>query len=81
MYSTLWWNKCIIGRICPLREIPKDSNSRFPCAKLTVLGDANAKIGREDLFKPTRGGIIKQKETNKDGLFLVDFLKKEIWYM
>jgi hypothetical protein len=38
-----------------------------------LLGDFNAKVGREDIFKPTIGNERLQKICNDNGLRVVNF--------
>jgi hypothetical protein len=42
-----------------------------------MLGDANAKIGREDVYIPTIGRYSKHELTNENGVFLIDFAKEK----
>jgi hypothetical protein len=39
----------------------------------TLLGDFNAKVGKEDIFKPTTGNENLHKISNDNGVRLVNF--------
>jgi hypothetical protein len=39
----------------------------------TLLGDFNAKVGREDIFKPTVGSEIHCEISNDNGVRVVNF--------
>lgn len=41
------------------------------------LRDANTKIEREELFRPTIGKFSKHKCTNENGQLLIDFAKEK----
>jgi hypothetical protein len=38
-----------------------------------LLGDFNAKVGREDTFKPTTGNESLHQESNNNGVRVVNF--------
>jgi hypothetical protein len=38
-----------------------------------LLGDFNAKVGRENIFKPTTGNVSLYKLSNDNGVRLVNF--------
>lgn len=42
-----------------------------------LLGDTNAKIGKEKLYRPTIGAHSKHLVTNENGQFLIDFAKEK----
>jgi hypothetical protein len=42
-----------------------------------LLGDLNAKVGREDIFKPTIGNECLHKISNDDGVRVVNFPTSE----
>jgi endonuclease/exonuclease/phosphatase family metal-dependent hydrolase len=43
-----------------------------------LLGDFNAKVGKEDIFKPTFGNESLHEISNDNGVTLVNFAKSEI---
>jgi endonuclease/exonuclease/phosphatase family metal-dependent hydrolase len=42
-----------------------------------LLGDFNAKVGREDIFKPTIGNESLHEISNDNGIRVVDFAKSK----
>jgi hypothetical protein len=47
---------------------------KFPKYHMTILlGDVNAKVGREDIFKPTIGNESIHEISNDNGVRLVNF--------
>jgi len=38
-----------------------------------LSGDFNAKVGRENIFKPTNGNESLHQDTNDDGVRIVNF--------
>jgi hypothetical protein len=48
---------------------------KFPKYHMKILlGDSNAKIGREDIFKPTIGNESLHEISNDNGVILVNFV-------
>jgi len=48
--------------------------SYFPKYQMKMLlGDFNAKVGRENIFRPTTGQEILHKDSNDNGVRLVNF--------
>jgi hypothetical protein len=46
----------------------------FPNFYMTILlGDFNAKVGRENIFKPTTGNGVLHQETNDNGVRILNF--------
>ena len=43
-----------------------------------LLGDFNAKVGRENIFKPTIGQESLQQDSNDNGVRLVNFAASKI---
>ena len=39
----------------------------------SLLGDFNAKVGRENIFKPTIGNESLHQDSNDDGVRIVNF--------
>jgi hypothetical protein len=51
---------------------------KFPEHNMKILlGDLNAKVGREDIFKPTIGNESVHEICNDNGFRLVDFITAE----
>jgi hypothetical protein len=46
---------------------------KFKYHKKTLLGDFSAKVGREDIFKPTIGNESLHQISNDNGVRLVHF--------
>jgi hypothetical protein len=46
---------------------------KFPKYHIIMLGDFIAKVGREDIFKPTIGNESLHKISNDNGISLVNF--------
>jgi hypothetical protein len=80
------WRNIIVLNVCaPSQEKSdgsKDSSSEeleqvfdhFPkCHMKSLLGDVNAKLGREDIFKPTIGNECIHQDSNDDGVRTVNF--------
>ena len=43
-----------------------------------ILGDFNAKVGKEDIYKPTIGNECSHKETNYNGIKMIQFYLKAL---
>ena len=50
---------------------------QFPRYRMKILGDFNAKVGQEDIFKPTPGKESSHKISNDNGVRLVNFATSE----
>jgi hypothetical protein len=51
---------------------------KFPMSHMNILlGDFNAKVGREDIFKPTIGNEILHEINNDNGVKVVNFATSE----
>jgi hypothetical protein len=46
---------------------------KFPKCHMKILLDFNAKVGREDIFKPTNGNESLHEISNDNGVRLVNF--------
>ena len=54
----------------------------FPkCQTKILLGDFNAKVGRESIFKPTIGQESLHQDSNDNGVRLVNFAHRKIWWL
>jgi hypothetical protein len=45
------------------------------------LGDFSAKLGREDIFKPTSGDESLQQDSNDNSVRIVNFATSKIWML
>jgi hypothetical protein len=53
---------------------------KFPKNRMKILlGDCNAKVGREDIFKPTIGNGSLHESSNDNGVRLVNFATPKIF--
>jgi hypothetical protein len=43
-----------------------------------LLGDVNAKVGRENIFKPTNGNDSLHQDSNENGVTIVNFATKNL---
>ena len=46
-----------------------------------LLGDFNAKVGRENIFKPTIGQESLHQHSNDNGVRLVNFATSKTWWL
>jgi len=46
-----------------------------------LLGDFNAKVGRENIFKPTIGNESLHQDSNDNGVRLVNFATSKNWLL
>ena len=80
-----WCNIIVLNVHVPSEEKSDDSKGSF-CEELEqvldrlpkyhmkiLLGDFNAKVGRENIFKPTCGNVILHQDSNDDGVRIVNF--------
>ena len=51
----------------------------FKNSPLTILGYSNAKIGKEDIHKPTTGHKILHNETNNKRIKIIQFAISEVF--
>lgn len=80
-----FFNYSMINVHAPHNERPEDEKDSFyrqleraydQCPRndiKIVIGDLNAQIGRENAFKPTIGGFSLHRETNENGMRLINF--------
>jgi hypothetical protein len=54
-------------------EVPARVFDQFPRYDMNILGDFNAKVGREDIFKPTIGNESSHEVSNDNGVRAVNF--------
>jgi len=69
-----WFNIIVVNVHAPSEEKSDESKDRFPkCHMKILLGDFNAKVGRENIFKPTIGNESLHQDKNDNGVRLVNF--------
>jgi exonuclease III len=80
-----WCNVIVLNAYAPMEEKGDDSKDsfyeelegvfdHFPKHHVKILlGDFNAKVGREDTFKPTTGDESLHQYSNDNGVRVVNF--------
>jgi hypothetical protein len=54
---------------------------QFPRYDMKILlGDFNAKVGREDIFKPTIGNVSSHEISNDNGVRAVNYATSKTWF-
>ena len=54
----------------------------FPNYRMKILlGDFNAKVGRENIFKPTIGNESLHQDSNDNGVTIVNLTTSKIWLL
>src|SRR5215468_8482501 len=78
--SGRWCNIIILNVHAPSKEKSNESKEseqvfdHFPKYHIKILlGDFNAKVGREDIFKPTIGNESLHQDSNDNGVRIVNF--------
>ena len=80
-----WCNVTVLNVRVPSEEKGDDSKDSFyekleqvfdhfpKCRLKIILGDFNAKVGRENTFKPTIGNDSPHQDSNDNGVRIVNF--------
>ena len=88
-----WRNTTVVNVHAPSEEksdMSKDSFyeeseqvfDHFPKYHMKILlGDFNAKVGRENIFKPTIGQESLHQDNNDNGVRLVNLSHQKIWWL
>jgi hypothetical protein len=88
--SGRWCNIIFLNAHAPTEEKGDDSNDsfyeeleeafcHFPKYHMKILlGNFNAKVGREDTFKPTTGNESLHQDSNDNGVRVVNFATERI---
>jgi hypothetical protein len=87
---SLWFNIIIVNMQAPCEDTSDDIKDsyckergrlydQFPRYDMKILlGDFNAKVSREDIFKPTIGNESSQEISNGNGVRVVNFATSKI---
>jgi hypothetical protein len=80
-----WWNIIVVNVHAPCEDTSDDIKDSFceelgrvfdhfhRCDMKILLGDCNAKVGRDDIFKPTIANEISHEISNDNGVRVVIF--------
>ena len=81
-----WYNIIVLNVQAPSKEKSDNSKDRF-YEKLEqvfecfpkyhmkiILGDFNAKVGKENIFKPTIGNESLHQDSNDNGVIIINFV-------
>jgi hypothetical protein len=87
-----WCNIIVLNVHAPTEEKSDDSKDsfheelkqvfyHFPKNHMKILlGDFNANLGRQDIFKPKTGNESLHQDNNDNGVRIVNFATSNIWF-